>query len=174
MRWWGRCSYCSSMHDLLHDLGWEGLRYVGDTVIGGVGITELRGQGVGRSYVYRHWDHWNPWPGEYWWELHSSGPQCLRKGGGPSLELTVQSKGAYGRHWYILNLKLGLGGRKRVSCLEVIMRGVKNTYATFRHNEWSLWKKKQPPLEKATDFLHQMRIKATFVNPLTAGICNDG
>lgn len=51
----------------------------------------------------------------------------------------------------VLNLKVGFLGRRSVSCLEATMRGVKNTYASLRHNELSQWKDKQLPFERATD-----------------------
>lgn len=35
--------------------------------------------------------------------------------------------------------------------MEATMRGVKNTYASLRHNELSRWKDKQLPFERATD-----------------------
>lgn len=32
----------------MYDFGWEGLRYGGDIVFGGVGVIELRGRGIER------------------------------------------------------------------------------------------------------------------------------
>lgn len=73
----------------------------------------------------------------------------------------------------VLSFRTGLLGR-RVTGLEATVSGMRNTYPTLRYRGHSLWKEKQPPLERATDFSQQMGIKAIFVNSSTAVRCHDG
>lgn len=73
----------------------------------------------------------------------------------------------------VLSFRTGLLGR-RVTDLEATVSSMKNTYTTFRYRGRSLWKEKQPPLVRATDFSQQRGIKAIFVNSSTAVRCSDG